>query len=304
MSQDLLRKYMSLSETDFEKMLTSEEYKGGSGWDPATIREELGFFEPIPYSTAFQVCEANKTKFFSALFKKPAPHEVQVTSARLEARPYWLVAGFYFCSFLRESEYTVQVNPDVLAVYLEGKVRSVQQPQPKQQPSPQPEKEKSRLGFLKRIPIPTTAKPSTQQQYNFFQLKGAIELAIIYNEGYSYINGVTGIEDAIFAQTYSEFYGSIRKAESLDEIKRVYQEKATGVYVIGPDPPTINKDKVVENLRAKVLAQPSIYKKIVENVFEITRLELIYMPFYYFEVMYKDKMASMIVNGVSGKIIS
>ncbi|MHC1637364.1 MAG: hypothetical protein ACXQTU_04250 [Candidatus Nezhaarchaeales archaeon] len=90
----------------------------------------------------------------------------------------------------------------------------------------------------------------------------------------------------------------------MDEIKRVYQEKASGIYVIGPDPPAIGKDKVIESLRAKVLAQPSNYKKIVENVFEITRLALIYMPFYYFEVQYKEKMGSIIVNGVSGKIIS
>ncbi|RLF18251.1 MAG: hypothetical protein DRJ68_06950 [Thermoprotei archaeon] len=311
MSQELMKKYASISEAEFENLLTAEEKKWGSGWDPASIKEELGYFEPLPYATALQTCEAQKTKMFGALFKKPSPQEVVVTSARLEVRPYWVVSGYYFCAFLRDAEYMVYVNPDVLAVYLEGKVRQIAQPQPQvaaaPAPAPQPQQqEKGKLGFLKKLtPISRQPQPQPQQvQQGFFQLKDAIELARVYNEAYIYMNGITGVEDIMFAQTYAEHYGAVRTANDLEEIRKAYWERASGIHVIGPDPPAVSKEKVVEDLKVKVFSQPATYKKVVENVFDITRLSLVYMPFYHFELQYRDRIGTMIINGVSGKSLN
>ena len=68
--------------------------------------------------------------------------------------------------------------------------------------------------------------------------------------------------------------------------------------------PTFLKSRVMEEVKDKLYKKPEEYPhQVIEQVFKVTQISLIYIPFYDLSLKYRDKEKKIRLNGMTGKIM-
>jgi hypothetical protein len=274
-------------ESLFRSSESSEDTRSGNGWNPAEIPLKTYVIEPIPADRAFKIAESNKTRLFAtgmARFLRPRQEQVKIEEpVVLKLIPFWKVQGFHECLFLRSSSYEVRVPDDVVAVEVEGKVRSLRT-------------RYGSLGILARLQdfIARLVRRRMVQRTKFLRLEGGNELARQLTYGSLVLNGKGDhdieVEDLLTRKTPKQRLS----CPSDFKLSRVVTEVL---------PSEITKEKVVMKLHARIVKQPRDYDRIVDNRFEITELSLFYVPRFIFRLSNLMQTKTLSVDGVTGEIL-
>jgi len=65
-----------------------------------------------------------------------------------------------------------------------------------------------------------------------------------------------------------------------------------------------SKAGVIRRLHDMIVRPPRSFRKVLENFFEVTRLQVVYVPVYILRFQYKDKIKELMMSGVTGRRVS
>jgi len=287
---DEIKRILGATVEQFESLFESaggfDESRVGNGWDPANIRETTYMVTPMAFNDALQLGESRKRSLFGLplirLLRIRLREVKMVGAPKLQFVPFWVVQGFHECFFFRGSSYRIDVADDVLAVEVEGRVRNLMA---EEKPFKfLPEGLRRTAGKLGSLLAP---KPK------YFAVNDATELAHQYSEGTMYLDAY-GNEDL----KLQEFVKSeVPMREITDPEQLMMSEIGTQLVQ-----PIEAKEGVVRKFHEKIVKAPRMFIKILSNRFEVTKLSLIYVPFYIFRYRHKGRVKELRINGFTGEV--
>jgi len=287
---DEIKRILGATVEQFESLFESsggfDESRVGNGWDPASIRENTYMVTPMPLNDALQLGESRKRSLFGLpliRFFRIRLEEVKMVGApKLQFVPFWVAQGYHECFFFRGNSYRINVQDDVLAVELEGRVRNLIS-------------EEKPFGFLPERLRRTAGKFGSllTPKPKYFVLNEATELAYQYSEGTIYVDSY-GHED-VKLQEFMKSGPPMREVSSREQL----MTSEIGTQLIQP---IETKEGVVRKLHEKVVKAPRTFVKILSNRFEVTKLSLIYVPFYIFRYRHKGRVKELRINGFTGEV--
>ncbi len=293
--KDRLQMYLQLTRNaeKFEESyelakVNLEAARIGKGWDPDSVSLETYALRAIPATAAIEAGEASKTKLFSFLgfFGKPKPDEVRLVSKRLHWYPFWSVEGIYWCFFFRKADYSVSIPGDVVAVYVGGQMVDVNLEERRESTHFLPRA----LRGLERGGNRTS--DSAAKSVTFGEV--VKEFAYRHNAATLYLDS-RGL--------YSlGFHGLLAKKFPLFKITDE-KDLQIGGFDVDVQPFSESKAGVVRRLHDKIVTPPRSFRKVLENFFEVTKLQVVYVPVYILRFQRKDKIKELMMSGVTGNRI-
>lgn len=287
-----IKKYLKKVTHDFESLFESagsfEDSRIGNGWSPSQINESIYIVMPISLEEAIQLIKMKKRKIFGLnllrYFKSKSEEFEIIGKPIIRFIPYWAVGGYYECFYFRGNSYRFYVQNDVIAVEVEGKVRNL---------LTEDRFEKGISEGIKRT-LRKLSGSSTQRP-KYFIINDVTELARIYDECLIYLD-INGNEDKYIGEFLKENL-------PLKKISEINEFKMDGVD-IQAIPPLESKEDVVRKVFQRIVKPPKVFKKILSNRFEITRLDLYYIPFYVFKCKYGGLIKEVSLHGVTGELFT
>jgi len=287
---DEIKRILGATIEQFESLFESaggfDESRVGNGWDPANIRETTYMVTPIALSDALQLGDSRKRSLFSLpliRFFRIRLKEVKMVGApKIQFVPFWVVQGYHECFFFRGSSYRINVDDDVLAVEVEGRVRNLIA-------------EEKPFRFLPEGLRRTAGKFGSflTLKPKHFSMNDATELAYQYSEGTIYLDAY-GHEDV----KLQEFMKSELPMREISDPEQLMVSEI-GTQLIQP---IETKEGVVRKLHEKIVKAPRTFIKILSNRFEVAKLSLIYVPFYIFRYRHKGRVKELRINGFTGEV--
>ena len=64
-----------------------------------------------------------------------------------------------------------------------------------------------------------------------------------------------------------------------------------------------SKTGIVNRLRERIVRPPTAFQSILENHFEVTKLQTVFLPVYVFHYQHKDKIKEIRINGVTAEVM-
>jgi len=255
----------------------------GNGWESSKIDEAV--IRVIPQSLDKLARKAIRPGISRAIVDLFRPRYVTsriVGAPTLVYFPLWYVKGYHECFYLRDANYEIPVDRDVVAVEVDGETRDLMI-----------EEEESKIvpeAFRRRLK--RFAGLFTGQR-RYFNLSDAIELAIRYERAEMYVtsDGREGqvLEEAlpknwrtqrIFDVAYLNIQGAITKIAASKE----------------------TKEAVVEKFRGKIVKMPENPKQVLSNTFQIEELTQYYIPYVHIPVLRRERLDHVIINAASAEI--
>ncbi len=294
MSEDLsdrLQKYLEMTKSaeevsEFYKVSRTgfEEAQAGNGWSPEGIKEELIELKHIPLDDALNVSELSKTKLFPrfyGLLGKPQKEDVELIGKMLCWFPYWIISGYHMCFYFRGTTYNIPVNEDVVAVHLGGKIRDVHiQGKPFNGPT-----------LISKVKASEDIKSSPRH----IVLSGDVtELVHYYQEGSLFLD--------MFGRREAVFKSFMLASPRMSKIKHISNLNVKGLKC-DVSRSAESKTGIVNRLRERIVRPPTAFQSILENHFEVTKLQTVFLPVYVFHYQHKDKIKEIRINGVTAEIM-
>lgn len=284
-----IKRFLEATINEFESLFKSaggfEDSRIGNGWNPVEVEEGAYVVPPIEAAKAQAIAESRKRSLFENSFLTilgPRRKDIQrLEGVRLRYLPFWKVNGFHECFYFRGSEYSVKVPDDVIAIEVEGKVRDLISEQTRR---------KLTMDALRRL----VSGNSSPRGHKFFRLDGATELAYKFDQASFLVNGA-GDED-LEAEDFLSRKPPARKLASIEEL-RLSQPEAEVVI------PALGKEDLVERLHQRIVKPPAAFSKILSNRFEVTDLDLYFVPNYFVRFRHGIRVRELRIHGATGEVI-
>ena len=252
----------------------------GNGWDPAKISETIMRVVPQPLDKL--VRKAIKPGIFQRIADSFRP--VSAVS-RLAGSPtivyfsLWHVKGYHECFFLREANYGIRVDKDVVAVEVDGETRDLMTEEQETEIVPD--------AFRRTLKRFSTLFMGERR---YFNLKDVTELAVRYERAEMYVTS-DGREGTVLEEVLASRW----------KTQRVFD--VTGLNVEGTvvriSASRETKETVVQRFQERLVRMPETSKQILSNRFHIDELTQYYVPFAYFPVMRGGRLDQVIINAAS-----
>lgn len=294
--RDRLQMYLQLTRNPekFEESyelakVNLEAARTGRGWDPESVPLETYALRVVPASAAIEAGEASKTNLFSVfgIFRKPKPEDVRLVSKRLHWYPFWSVQGVYWCFFFRKADYTVSVPEDVVAVYVGGQMVDVNLEERRRSDNLLP---RAWRGLGKGVGKIFASAP----KYVTF---GEVvkEFAYRYNDATMYLDS---------RGNYSlGFHELLSRKFPMFKVKDEKDLQVEGVDV-DVQPFSEPKPGIIRRVHDRIVDPPRSFRKVLENFFEITRLQLVYVPVYMLRFQHRGKLKELMMSGITGRQVA
>jgi len=272
---------------EFDSFLKSaggfEDVKVGNGWDPSKVPYLAYLFTPMPASKALELAEKKKVELFRSIFWITGPKREKIEligEPTVEFVPRWEIEGYHECSFFRRGAYHLRVKDDVVAIEVEGKLRNLTT--------------EASLSSNKALHTGQDEKTDAlaARGPKYFTIDDVLELAYQYRSGHLYRDG-KGVED----REFEKMRGRYEKLESLSERTNI-DDLLKGHLKDAME----NKKVVFDKLREKIVRPPENFNKILSNRFEVTQLNLFFIPFYVYRYRHLGKIQEMRIHSVTGEV--
>lgn len=261
----------------------------GSGWFPSEIAVDAYAVRNIPVEAAVKAAEAKKPDIFAVLmlFRRPKPESVSLLDRKIRWQPFWIVSGLHWCLFFRGGRYKIPVSEDIVAISVNSHAQDLYFDEEHEKLKPTiPDELKGLASNVGSILAPT-------EKY-FILSEGVTELAYHYDEATLYLDTHGRISTKI--EKIMSLNLSIFKVSSHGDLK------VKGIKTEVSEPME-TKEGIVKNLHDRIVHRPKAFRKILENCFEVTRLQLVYVPVYTFQCQYRDKLKELQIDGVTGEFM-
>jgi len=287
---DEIKRILGATVEQFESLFESargfDESKIGNGWDPIGVPETTYMVTPIAFNDVLQLGESKKRSLFGLpliRFFRIRLEDVRMVGApKLQFVPFWVVQGYHECFFFRGNSYRISVGEDVVAVEVDGRVRNlISEEKPFKFLPEGLRKTAGKLGSLLAL------KPK------YFTVNDVTELAYQYSEGTIYVDAY-GHED-VRLQEFMKSELPIREISDPEQL----MTSEIGTQLVQP---IETKEGIVRKLHEKIVKAPRTFIKMLSNRFEVTKLSLIYIPFYIFRYRHKGRVKELRINGFTGEV--
>ncbi len=258
----------------------------GNGWTPEKIAEAVFMVDPISGKAAFDEVRRARTGLLLTLktWLRLAKNIVKpVGGSTVLFVPVWHLKGFHECYYLRSSSYKVEVKRDVAGVEVDGKSRDIML------------EKKQRL--ISRVLKGRLSKLDSlfSDESKYFGIDDVTELASFKRVAEIFVGAKTGQND--FLDRYELSGWKLRRIFDITGLRVEGANAAVGALVE-------SKEGAVAALQEALVKLPQNAKEILTNRFEITQLNLYYVPFYSITLSLGTKTESILIHGVTGDIVS
>jgi hypothetical protein len=264
----------------------AEEMPGsrqGSGWDPSKIAEAV--VRVVPQHLDRLVRKAIRPGIFQRVADsfRPVPAMSRLAGPPMVIYfPLWYVRGYHECFYLREANYQIRVDKDVVAVEVDGETRDLMIEE--QETNIVPETFRRTLKRFSRL---------FTGERRYFNLSDVTELAVRHEKGEMYVAW-----DGREGHVLEEFLPSTWKIQRIFDVADLDIEGMKARIAASKE----NKETVVQGFQERLVKMPETSIQVLSNTFHIEELTQYYVPYVHFPVMRGGKLDHVIINGASAEI--
>jgi hypothetical protein len=254
----------------------------GNGWDPSKIVATI--VRVVPQHVDRLVSKAIKRGMFQRLVDSFRPLSAMSKLAgpsTIVYFPLWHLKGYHECFYLRNANYRIRVDKDVVAVEVDGETRDLMI-------------EEQEAGI-----VPDTFRRTLKRfsklfmgERRYFNLNDVTELAVRHERAEIYVTS-----DGREGNVLDEVLPGGWKTQRVFDIADLNVEGT--LSRIAPSRET--KETVVRRFQDKLVKMPDGSKQILSNAFRIEELTQYFVPFAVLPVARRGKLDQVIVNAVSGQ---
>jgi len=264
----------------------AEEMPGlreGNGWDPSKIVETRMRVVPQPLDRLLR--RATKPGILQRVADSFRPASAISRLAGLPTVvyfPLWYVKGHHECFYLRETNYQIRVDKDVVAVEVDGETRDLMIEE--QETNLIPEAFKRTLKRFSRF---------LTGERRYFNLSHVTELAVGQKEAAMYVTS-DGREGDVLEEALPRAW----KAQRVFDITHLNVEGTIARIATSKE----TKETAMHRFQERLARMPETSKQILSNGFHIEELVQYYVPYVHFPVMRGGRLDHMIIDGASAEI--
>jgi hypothetical protein len=195
--------------------------------------------------------------------------------------PLWHLKGYHECFSLRNANYSIRVDKDVVAVEVDGETRDLMIEE--QESEDVPDTLRRTLKRFSRL---------FMGEKRYFNLKDVTELALRHGRAEMYVTS-----DGREGNMLDEVLPSRWKTRRIFDIAGLNVEGTLSRIAASKE----TKETVVQRLRDKLVKMPEESKQILSNTFHIEELTQYYVPFVHFPVARGGRLDHVIITGASAE---
>lgn len=271
------------------KLRTLDELAGempsprrGNGWDPSRIADTVMVVVHQPLDRlARKAIRPGILQRIADLFRPVSAMSKLAGSPTIVYFPLWHLKGYHECFYLREANYTIRVDKDVVAVEVDGETRDLMIEE--QENENVPDTLRRTLKRFSRL---------FMGEKRYFSLKDVTELAVRHERAEMYVTS-----DGQEANAADEALPSGRKTKRIFAMTDLNVEGATSRIAASQE----TKETVVRRLQDKLVKTPEESKQILSNTFHIEELTQYYVPFVHFPIARGGRLDQVIITGASAE---
>ena len=268
----------------FDKL--AEEMPGtrrGNGWDPSKIAETVVRIVPQSLDKlARKAIRPGISRGIADFLRPPYATPRLAGAPTLVYLPLWHVRGYHECFYLREANYRIRVDKDVVAVEVDGETRDLMMEEQESKIVPE--------AFLRRLKQFSRLFTSERK---YFPLNDVIELAVRRGRAEMYVTS-----DGREGDVLEEVLPSRWKIQRIFEVGQLNVEGTATIIASSNE----NKERVVERFRERLVKMPETCKNVLSNMFQIEEFTQYYVPYVHFPVLRGGKVDHVIINAASAEI--
>lgn len=254
----------------------------GNGWDPSKIVETVLRVVPQPIDRL--VSKAVKRGILQRLVDLFRPLSAMSTLAgppTIVYFPLWHLKGYHECFYLRNANYRIRVDKDVVAVEVDGETRDLMIEE--QETGAVPDAFRRTLKRFSRL---------FTGERRYFSLGDVTELAVRHERAEMYVTS-----DGREGNVLEEVLPGGWKTQRVFDLADLNMEGM--LSRIAPSGET--KETVARRFQDRLVKMPEGSKQILSNTFRIEELTQYNVPFAVLPVARRGKVEQVIVNAVSGQ---
>jgi len=263
----------------------AEEMPGsrqGNGWDPSKIAETIVRVVSHPLEKLVRkAIRPGISQRIADYFRPVSAMSRLAGPPTVVYFPLWHVRGYHECFYLREANYKIRVDKDVVAVEIDGETRDLMI-----------EEQETKI-------VPETFRRSLKRfsklftgERRYFNLNDVTELAMRREQGEMYVTS-----DGREGDVLEEVLPSKWKTQRIFDFAHLNVEGTLTSIAASKE----NKDTVVQRFQEKLVKMPETSKKILSNTFHIEEVTQFYVPYVHFPVMRGGRLDHVILNGASAE---
>lgn len=278
--QSLLTRAEAIDQMLKDSFESFDTARSGNGWSADLLQAKTFAFEAMPLDAALSAAEQKKVSAFSTLgglFGKPKSDDIKLVDKTLWYYPNWILEGTHSIFYFRSANYMVPVHDDVLGTIVEGKARSLIT------------EEKTTIGKI--VPPRGILQRFIQPKARHFTIAEVTEFAYAIKSGTVYLDN-QGNES-------EKFEGLMESGPPVVQVPNPKNLKGKGVKTSVSETAG-GLDHVLKRLHEKIVTKPNALDRVWNNILEVSRLEVYYLPVYKFSFQHKDKVKDIEVSGVAG----
>jgi len=263
----------------------AEEMPGsrqGNGWDPSKIAETIVRVVSHPLEKLVRKAIRPGISHRIADYFRPVSAMSRLAgSPTVVYFPLWHVRGYHECFYLREANYKIRVDKDVVAVEIDGETRDLMIEEQETKTVPE-----SFRRSLKRF-----SKLFTGER-KYFNLNDVTELAMRHERAEMYVTS-----DGREGDVLEEVLPSKWKTQRIFDFAHLNIEGTIARIAASKE----TKETVVQRFQERLVKMPETSKQILSNTFQIEELTQLYVPYLHFPVMRGGRLDHVILNGASAE---
>lgn len=264
----------------------AEEMPGsrqGNGWDPSKIPEAIVRVVPQPLERLVRkAIRPGASQRIVDAFRPVSATSRLAGTPTVVYFPLWHVKGYHECFYLREANYKIRVDKDVVAVEVDGDTRDLMIE----------EQETKMVPETFRRSLKRFSKLFTGER-RYFNLNDATELAMRHERAEMYVtsDGREGdvLEEVLRGTWKTQRMFDVTHLNVEGTIVRIFASKET-------------KETVVQRFQERLVKMPETSKQILSNIFHIEELTQYYVPYLHFPVMRGGRLDHVVINGASAEM--
>ena len=282
-----IKRLLESTISEFQNLFQSaggfEDSRVGNGWDPDRIEVDIYCLKPRPVDELVRLAEDRKRSLFRNrifTFMKPLEREVKMLGdQKVTLIPFWMIKGFHECFYFRGNSYKVDLQDDVVAVEVEGRIRDL---------VTQDSGESLNLASLPRRLLRMRGGSGMKA----IRLNDVTELAYTYKEGAIFLDA-EGHED-LEAEAFFEGKIPLQKLRREDILKELPNSQISAS--------SVSKEELIRRLHAAIVKPPSAFSKILSNRFQVTALVEYLVPVYSFTFDCRGQKRNLRLHGFTGSV--
>lgn len=269
------------------------------------IKEDIVVANPqFSLDVAANRVEKDKTSFVTkkGIFDRSKPEEIKIIKKDIMFKPFWKIVCASDCKFLRRGKYEINVDSDVEAVCIDGKEKEVSKKHLKVSDVISKVSLTGGIYGLNAVldlesGVKTLAskvlgdKDISLSKKTKLNIDGVIERVRRCTVANLVFDANKSIED-------KNIFNKLVKTESIKTTLKNLEKKGKVLDV------QLEKNKIINEAKKKVVKEPEDNpSRILEHIFSVDELKLIYVPFYSFVLKRGGVETQVVFNSITEEVI-